>query len=143
MRAARDQPLLAGEIAALLTQWEIDRGKSQARFDASVERFGSAQFKRWEGQRLTPVKLREAYDDAVAQRVSDNDSNPVNAGFMAAFVAKALAPPKPKPKTLGGMTHVELEAEGKRLGVNTHGLTQQQCIAKLDAARRAPGRQSA
>ncbi|WP_429554776.1 hypothetical protein [Paraburkholderia sp. MM5477-R1] len=119
--------LSAKEIAELLRLWECERGKNP-RFAPDAQ-----QIVEWAMRGITAEQLRTAYDDAVAQRDHDRDMTAVNAGFLDPFVAKALAPPKPKP--LRSMTDVELEAEGRRLGVSTHGLKLDQCIAKLEQAR--------
>ncbi|SDR17248.1 hypothetical protein [Paraburkholderia tuberum] len=119
--------LSAKEIAELLRLWECERGKNP-RFAPDAQ-----QIVEWAMRSITAEQLRTAYDDAVAQRDHDRDMTAVNAGFLDPFVAKALAPPKPKP--LRSMTDVELEAEGRRLGVSTHGLKLDQCIAKLEQVR--------
>ncbi|MCA8017760.1 hypothetical protein [Burkholderia metallica] len=122
--------LPSDEIVALLTQWEVERGKTP-RFAVT-----DAPVAAW---RVTAQQLRAAYDLAVAERGRQRDRSAVNSGFLDGFVAKALAPPRAAVKSLRAMTDVELEAEGRRLGVSTHGLARDQCVAKLDAARRAPG----
>ncbi|WP_241019575.1 hypothetical protein [Burkholderia sp. Ac-20345] len=128
--AALPTALPPDEIVALLTQWEFERGKTP-RFDVS-----DTTVAMWS---LTAAQLRRAYDLAVTERTQKHDRTAVNAGFLDAFVAKATAPPRAVVKPLRSMTDVELEAEGRRLGVSTHGLARDQCVAKLDAARRAPG----
>ncbi|WP_157382579.1 DUF1376 domain-containing protein [Burkholderia ubonensis] len=122
--------LPSDEIVALLTQWEVERGKTP-RFAVSDSPVAT-----W---RVTAQQLRAAYELAVAERGRQRDRSAVNSGFLDGFVAKALAPPRAAVKPLRTMTDVELEAEGRRLGVSTHGLARDQCVAKLDAARRAPG----
>ncbi|KVO05582.1 hypothetical protein WJ69_23060 [Burkholderia ubonensis] len=123
-------PLASDEIVALLTQWEVERGKTPrfAVTDAPVATWC-----------VTVEQLREAHRRAVARRTADRDGTPLNAAFVSRFVDEVLAPPRVAVKSLRSMTDVELEAEGRRLGVSTHGLARDQCVAKLDAARRAPG----
>ncbi|WP_265225793.1 YdaU family protein [Burkholderia cenocepacia] len=117
-------------IVEHLTRWERDRGKTP-RFDVT-----DAPVATW---RVTADQLRKAYDLALAERHRQRDQSAVNSGFLDAFVAKALAPPRVAVKALRSMTDPELEAEARRLGVSTHGLQRDQCIAKLDSARRAAG----
>ncbi|WP_347467545.1 DUF1376 domain-containing protein [Burkholderia stagnalis] len=133
--AAVDNPspsssLSADEIVEQLTQWERGRGKIP-RFAVTDQPIAA-----W---RVTVEQLRAAYDLALAERHRQRDQTAVNSGFLDAFVAKALAPPRVAVKALRSMTDPELEAEARRLSVSTHGLQRDQCIAKLDSARRAAG----
>ncbi|MGF6936826.1 hypothetical protein OKW41_005988 [Paraburkholderia sp. UCT70] len=66
-------------------------------------------------------------------RDHDRDMTAVNAGFLDAFVAKALAPPKPVP--LRTMTDAQLCDEAKRLTISIHGLDRAASIAKLEQVR--------
>lgn len=116
------------EIVALLTRWESDRGK-RPRFDAT-----DAPLATW---RVTAEQLRTAYDRACAERTRQHDQTAVNSGFLASFVEKVLAPPRTVAPPLRAMTDVQLEVEGRRLGVSTHGLARDQCVAKIEAARAA------
>ncbi|ADG20374.1 hypothetical protein BC1002_6533 [Paraburkholderia atlantica] len=127
--SAASSSLSADEIAALLTQWECERGKNP-RFAPDGK-----QIVIWTRCGITSEQLRAAYTAAVVQRQSDRDVTAVNAGFLDAFVAKALAPPRAVKPPLRGMTDAQLEAEGKRLGVSTHGLLRDQCIARIEAKR--------
>ncbi len=77
-------------IGNCLTAWERDRGKTPRVAQAQ------ARFARWREEGLrTEAQLRAAYDAAVAQRERDHDPSAINAGFLDAFIAKSLAPPKP------------------------------------------------
>jgi hypothetical protein len=122
--------LRVDEIVAHLTQWECERGVTTARFDANQRQIGE-----WAQRGITEAQLRTAHGAAVKQRLADRDRTPVNAGFLDAFVAKAMAPPRVPVKALRAMTDVELENEGRLLGVSTHGLPRDQCIARLQAKR--------
>ncbi|KUZ98109.1 hypothetical protein WI40_13980 [Burkholderia ubonensis] len=116
------------EIVTLLTRWETDRGK-RPRFDVT-----DVPLATW---CVTAEQLRIAYDRACAERTRQHDQTAVNSGFLASFVEKVLAPPRTVVPPLRAMTDVQLEAEGRRLGVSTHGLARDQCVAKIEAARAA------
>ncbi|WP_333992688.1 hypothetical protein [Burkholderia orbicola] len=96
-------------IVQHLTQWERDRGKAP-RFAVT-----DAPVVAW---RVSVGQLRAAYDLALAERHRQRDQSAVNSGFLDAFVAKALAPPRVAVKALRSMTDPELEAEARRLGVS-------------------------
>ncbi|KWH25831.1 hypothetical protein WL99_22290 [Burkholderia cepacia] len=120
--------LAVDEIVALLARWETDRGK-RPRFGVT-----DASLATW---RVTAEQLRTAYDRACAERTRQHDQTAVNSGFLASFVEKVLAPPRTVVPPLRAMTDVQLEAEGRRLGVSTHGLARDQCVTKIEAARAA------
>lgn len=122
------------EMADLLTAWEYNRGYGgKTRFDA-----GQPQFALWRAKGLrTEPQLRSAYDDAVAQRERDSDHTAVNAGFLDAFVAKVLAPPRVVTLPLQAMTAIQLDDECKRLGIGCArpGEETPHLIARIQAAR--------
>lgn len=121
--------LAADEIAALLTRWECERGKNP-RFAPDGK-----QLVIWAMRGITGHQLRAAYTAAVAQRDGDRDVTAVNAGFLDAFVAKALAPPKAVRPPLRGMSDNQLEDEAKRLGVHSHGKGRPELIALIEQKR--------
>lgn len=79
-----DQVERAETLAARIRKLEKNRGKSCAIHGKDP------RVLRWVAAGLSDPDLREAYDLAVAQRDSDEDPAPINAGFLDVFVAKLL-----------------------------------------------------
>lgn len=73
-------------VAQRIVKLEAQRGKT-ARIFASDRRVQA-----WVEKGIRDPDLREAYELAVAQRITDRDDTPINAGFLDRFVAKVLNP---------------------------------------------------
>lgn len=82
--APDDPPDSAVRISTALRSWEKDRGK--------FAQVNSANCADLAAMAPTDAELREAYDLAVQDREKSRDDKPVNANFVAAFVAKLRAP---------------------------------------------------
>jgi Protein of unknown function (DUF1376) len=125
-KSAASSSLPIDEIAALLTQWECERGK-EPRIrpdDAALKDL-----------RVTTEQLRRIYDRAVVQRTSARDNKAINAGFIASIAETELAPPKVVKPPLSGMTSDQLVAEAERLGVHSHGKGRPELIALIAQKR--------
>ncbi|NML34533.1 hypothetical protein [Paraburkholderia antibiotica] len=124
--SAASSSLPVDEIAALLTQWECERGKEpRIRPDDAALK----------GLCVTAEQLRRVYDAAVAQRTRDHDRSAINSGFIASVAETALAPPKVVKPPLRGMTGDQLKAEADRLGVHSHGKGTAELIALIEHKR--------
>jgi hypothetical protein len=103
-------------LSRAVFEWEKARGKVAKTFIGK-----SDQVAAWMAAGLTELRLREAYDLAVAQRIADSDPTPINPKFLDVFVAKVL-----NPKEAGSAVKVKawhetasgIEAKGKELGID-------------------------
>lgn len=106
-------PLTAANISFSLIAWERARGKQLRGIMP-----GSAQVLDLESDRVTPTELRQAYDNAVADRTATGDISPINAGFIRALLAKVRNPPKPRPRADDWDRSKEgIERKGREMGI--------------------------
>jgi hypothetical protein len=74
-------------VSIALIGWERERSKAARGITASNQ-----QVIELAAMHVTPAELRKAYDSAVADRRATDDPNPINAGFIRAFVEKHRRP---------------------------------------------------
>ena len=106
---------IAVRISSSLRVWEKARGKF-----ASVTSTNCADLA---AMQPTDTELREAYDLAVADRDKAHDPSPVNAGFVATFLAKLRAPARPKapPRDDWHRSDAGTDRKARELGMFAHG----------------------
>lgn len=126
-----ETPSAAAEVSTALIAWERARGKVPRGIFA-----GDAKVQELAALAPSPAELRQAYDLAVADRDATGDATPINAGFVLTMLGKVRNPPKPRQRSLGQLTDIELEAEAQRVGAHTHGKSRDQAIAAIQAKRK-------
>lgn len=80
-------PMPPAAISIALIGWERERNKAARGITASNQQVIDLA-----ALHVTPAELRRAYEGAIADRRATDDPNPINAGFVRAFVEKYRRP---------------------------------------------------